>query len=135
MHILRSFDVNKPGTPVEEIVGGVIGGTIQRGKFRIGDELEIKPGIRKESYGKVQYEPLLTTIASLFVGEEHVEEATCGGLVGVGTYFDPALTKADGLVGNVAGKVGDMPPVIYELLMDTHLFDKAIGTEDQVKID
>jgi len=135
MHILRSFDVNKPGTHVEEIVGGVIGGTIQRGKLKIGDELEIRPGIRKESYGKVQYEPLFTTIATLFVGEKHAEEATCGGLVGVGTYFDPSLTKADGLVGNVAGRADHMPPVLYELRMDTRLFDRAIGTEDQVKVD
>jgi len=135
MHILRSFDVNKPGTIAEEIVGGVIGGTIQQGKFRVGDEIEIRPGVRIESYGKVHYEPLFTNIASLFVGERRVQEATCGGLVGVGTYLDPSLTKADGLVGNVAGKVGNMPPVLYELNMDIHLFDKVIGTEEQVKVD
>ena len=47
MHVLRSFDVNKPGTTIPDMKGGVIGGSLTQGEFKIGDEIEIKPGIVK----------------------------------------------------------------------------------------
>ena len=42
--IIRSFDVNKPGSEVEELRGGVAGGSILRGVLRVGQEIEIRPG-------------------------------------------------------------------------------------------
>jgi len=44
MHVLRSFDINKPGTKIKNLKGGVIGGSITQGKLSVGDEIEIKPG-------------------------------------------------------------------------------------------
>ena len=32
-YIFRSFDVNKPGSDVEDLKGGVAGGSILKGKF------------------------------------------------------------------------------------------------------
>jgi translation initiation factor 2 subunit 3 len=52
MHVVRSFDVNRPGIPAEKLLGGVLGGTLQQGVFREGDELEVKPGIRIETKGR-----------------------------------------------------------------------------------
>ena len=50
--IIRSFDVNKPGSEVEELRGGVAGGSILRGVLRVGQEIEIRPGIvSKDSEG------------------------------------------------------------------------------------
>ena len=43
MYIVRSFDVNKPGTAIEDMVGGVIGGSITQGSFHLEDEIEIRP--------------------------------------------------------------------------------------------
>jgi len=37
MYVVRSFDINKPGTPIEKLEGGVIGGTILEGKFAVGE--------------------------------------------------------------------------------------------------
>lgn len=45
MIIIRSFDVNKPGKEVHDLKGGVAGGTILEGVLRVGDEIEIRPGI------------------------------------------------------------------------------------------
>jgi len=135
MFILRSFDVNRPGTPAEQIVGGVIGGSIVEGVFRVGDEVEIRPGIRIERRGKSHYEPLYTKIVSLQAGGRRVKEATCGGLVGVGTLLDPYLTKADGFVGNVVGKPNNMPPVLDYLTLDIQLFEMLIGTEVLKKVE
>lgn len=134
MYILRSFDVNKPGTKAEDLVGGVIGGSIVQGAFRVGDEIEIKPGIKVEKKGPARYEPLLTTIRSLQVAGRYVQEAKPGGLVGVGTALDPSLTKSDGLVGNVVGRAGELPEASDRLVLEVTLFEKVVGTKELLPV-
>ena len=46
--IARSFDINKPGTKIENLNGGVLAGILKKGTIKVGDELEIKPGITKK---------------------------------------------------------------------------------------
>ena len=43
--VIRSFDVNKPGQDVSNLQGGVAGGSILQGVLRVGDEVEVRPGI------------------------------------------------------------------------------------------
>src|SRR3989338_4406811 len=43
--VARSFDINRPGTKPEALHGAVLGGTLKQGRLKIGDEIEIKPGI------------------------------------------------------------------------------------------
>jgi len=135
MFVLRSFDVNKPGTEAKDLTGGVIGGSIVQGVFRVGDEIEVKPGIGSGPGGKARYQPITTTIQSLHTGGGSVKEAKCGGLVGAGTTLDPSLTKSDGLVGNVVGKVGTLPESLDKLTLDVQLFERAVGTENLVAVD
>jgi translation initiation factor 2 subunit 3 len=135
MSVLRSFDVNRPGTPALEIQGGVLGGSILQGSFKIGDEIEIRPGIRVEKGGKSYYNPLQTKVTSLRAGGISVQQATSGGLVGVGTLLDPALTRADSLVGNIVGLPDHMPPVISHIVLNVELFERAVGTEEQIPVD
>jgi translation initiation factor 2 subunit 3 len=133
MYVVRSFDTNKPGTEIEELEGGVVGGTILEGKLKIGDELEIRPGIQLE--GKGAYAPLHSEIVSLQAGGKNVEEAHCGGLVGIGTLLDPSYSKADGLTGNIAGKTGMLPPNLTELTLETQILERAVGTKELMKIE
>ena len=135
MYVLRSFDVNKPGAVINELVGGVIGGSITQGKFEMGDEIEIRPGIRVEKHGRTFYEPIFTEITSLTAGGKEVKEARSGGLVGIGTYLDPSLTKADGLTGNLVGKPDLLPPTRSEIVLATKLLNRAIGTKELVQVD
>jgi translation initiation factor 2 subunit 3 len=128
LYVLRSFEVNKPGTDVDELVGGVVGGSIVQG-------VEIKPGIPVQEGGKTKYERLLTTVRSLNVSKGTVPEAKSGGLVGLGTDLDPSLTKSDGLVGNVAGKVDTLPPTLAKITLDVNLFEKVVGTELAVPVE
>jgi len=130
MYVVRSFDINKPGTSVEKLAGGVVGGTIFQGKFKIGDEVEIRPGVRVEKHGQTLYEPLFTEIVSLHSGGRTVQETQCGGLVGIGTLLDPSLTKADGLIGNMVGRPNNLPPTMYELILDIYLFERVVGTKE-----
>jgi translation initiation factor 2 subunit 3 len=135
MYVLRSFEVNKPGTDVDGLVGGVIGGSVVQGVFRIGDQIEIKPGIPVQEGGKTKYERLLTTVRSLNVSRGPVNEARSGGLVGLGTDLDPSLTKSDGLVGSVTGKVDTLPPSLSKITLEVSLFEKVVGTELAVPVE
>jgi translation initiation factor 2 subunit 3 len=135
MFIIRSFDVNKPGTTIEGLEGGIIGGTIAQGKFTVGEEIEIRPGIMAEREGKTVYDPLISEIISLQAGSQDVQEATCGGLVGVRTSLDPSYSKADGLTGSIAGKAGQLPPTLTELTLETHVLERAVGTKELLKVE
>lgn len=132
MHVLRSFDVNKPGTKIKEMRGGVIGGSIIQGTFKVGDEIEIKPGLANEKTEK--YESITTQIASLGTGAGLVEEVKPGGLVAIATKLDPSMTRSDSLIGSVIGKPNTLPENSYNAKIEVNLFDTAVGTGDEIKV-
>jgi translation initiation factor 2 subunit 3 len=134
MHIIRSFDVNKPGTPVEEIVGGVLGGSITQGSFKMGDEVEIRPGLPTRQKSRIRMRELVTEITSLHVGGTGVDEALPGGLAGMGTMLDPSITKSDGLVGSLVGRPGTLPDVLERLVLDYELFENVVGSREKEKV-
>jgi translation initiation factor 2 subunit gamma (aeIF-2g) len=123
--VLRSFNVNPPGTPPEKLRGGVLGGTLLQGVIKVGDELEIRPGLKVDK-PKPGYQPLLTKVYSIEYSGYKVDEARPGGLVGIMTGLDPALTKADALAGAVAGKPGTLPPVWTVLEIDTKPIPRSV---------
>jgi len=132
MHIARSFDVNKPGTKPENLIGGVVGGSLAKGKLKVGDEIEIKPGIKDE---RGNWQPLHSEVVSIMASGRMVDEATPGGLIGVSTKLDPALTKSDGLVGNVLGLPDKLPDVLMEFTMDVQLLERVVGIEKEIKVE
>jgi translation initiation factor 2 subunit 3 len=134
MHIIRSFDVNKPGTPIDDMVGGVIGGSITQGRFEMGDEIDIKPGLPTRQKNRLKMRELVTEITSLHVGGTAVDEALPGGLAGIGTMLDPSLTKSDGLVGSLAGRPGTLPPVLEDLRLEYELFENVVGSREREKV-
>lgn len=134
MYVVRSFDINKPGTPTEKLEGGIIGGTILQGKFEVGDEIEIRPGVTVEE-GRGGYTPLSSEVVSLHAGGKNVKEAHCGGLVGMGSLLDPSFSKADGLTGNMVGKTGALPPTLSELTLEPHILERAVGTKELMEIE
>ncbi len=133
MHILRSFDINKPGTPIKNIKGGALGGALIQGEFETGSEIEILPGIYNEKKNK--YEPIFSEIASLATGAGIVDKVKPGGLVAIGSKLDPSFIKSDSLIGSVIGKPNSLPDTVEEISIDINLFDTAVGTQDMVKVD
>jgi len=110
--VIRSFDVNKPGAEVDELKGGVAGGSILMGVLRLGMEVEIRPGIvTKDSAGRNRCQPIYSRIVSLHAETNQLQFAVPGGLIGVGTKIDPTLCRADRLVGQVLGAVGKLPQI------------------------
>jgi len=132
MIVIRSFDVNKPGAEVEEIQGGVAGGSILQGVLKVGQDIEVRPGIvTKDADGKIQCKPIMTRIVSLFAEQNLLQYAVPGGLIGVGTTCDPTLTRADRLVGQVLGEVGKLPEVFTELEVNFFLLRRLLGVRTQ----
>ena len=116
MIVIRSFDVNKPGADVEDLQGGVAGGSIMQGVLKVGDEIEVRPGIvQKDGSGNYTVRPIFSRIVSLYAEKNDLMFAVPGGLIGVGTVIDPTLTRADRLVGQVLGLKGKLPDVFIEV--------------------
>jgi translation initiation factor 2 subunit 3 len=133
--VIRSFDVNRPGSEVEDLKGGVAGGSILNGVLRLGDEIEIRPGIvhKNEATQKIECRPIKSRIVSLFADDNDLKFAVPGGLIGVGTRVDPTLCRADRLVGHVLGLVGKLPDIYIELEVNYFLLRRLLGVKTEDK--
>jgi translation initiation factor 2 subunit 3 len=126
--IIRSFDVNKPGSEVEDLKGGVAGGSILKGVLKVGQEIEVRPGlVSKDGNGKLTCQPIRSRIVSLFAEQNEMMFAVPGGLIGVGTKIDPTLCRADRMVGQVLGSVGALPDILIELEVSYYLLRRLLG--------
>lgn len=135
MYVARSFDVNKPGSPPDKLVGGVLGGSLVEGELKLGQEIEIVPGIQMGKGGKQVWENVQTEIVSLMAGSNSYSSIKPGGLAAVGTKLDPFLTKGDSFTGRIAGAVGKVPPLLFNLDLDTHLLKRVVGFEEELNVE
>lgn len=131
--VARSFDINKPGTSIENLKGGVLGGILKKGKLKIGDEIEIKPGLSVKKAHQQTYQTITTKILSLHKGSENMKEITPGASISIETCLDPFLTKTDSLSGCVASTKGNLPEIQNSLKIKYELFNEVIGLENQHK--
>ena len=67
MYIARSFDVNKPGSDIKNLVGGILGGSIKQGVLKLGEEIEIAPGIKKDEH-KQKFDSIKAKIIDIKTG-------------------------------------------------------------------
>ena len=121
MFAARSFDINKPGAKPVELKGGVLGGSIIQGELKIGDEIEIKPGVD----GKT----IVTKVADLSTADGHIGRAIPGGLIGVGTLLDPGLTRNDQMKGQVIGKPGSLPDATAKLNLEVFPIKRIVDNK------
>ncbi len=126
MMIIRSFDINKPGVFIKDLQGGVIGGSVLNGSFKIGDIIEIRPGIIKTVGDIIHCIPLKSKIINLKTEENDLNEATSGGLIGIGTKLDPSLTAKNRLVGHIIGLSGSLPDIYDYIYVSYDMIDNHI---------
>lgn len=134
MNILRSFDINKPGTRMTRLKGGVLGGSILNGNIRVGDQVVISPGIiynqtDSEQNQTVRNTPITTRIISIHTEKTSLNEAHHGGLISLETTIDPGLTMNDRMVGNIITKTP--VPTPYELDINCNWI-KDIGKKIEI---
>ncbi len=127
-YIARSFDINRPGTPIEELKGGVVGGSITQGLIELNGEVEILPGVKK---GNV-WEPLKTKVVEIIQAGQQLNKAEPGGLIALQTKLDPALARSDGLSGSLAGS--SLPASMNTITMNISTFDYVIGVQGTQKV-
>ncbi len=133
--VARSFDVNKPGNKIENLKGGVLGGTLKKGTLIEGDEIEIKPGLMSKKENQVFYETIKTKILSLYKGSYRVKEAMPGSSIAIETQLDPFFTKADSLAGCVVGKKDKLEEITYKIKLKFNLFKDVMGFREGIKVD
>ncbi|EOQ99107.1 hypothetical protein E3P92_03969 [Wallemia ichthyophaga] len=132
--VIRSFDVNKPGSDVDDLKGGVAGGSILQGVLHIGQEIEVRPGIvTKDNDGNIHCKPIKSKIVSLLAEQNKLNFAVPGGLIGVGTKIDPTLCRADRLVGQVLGAPNGLPFIYTELEINYFLLRRLLGVKSDDK--
>ncbi len=124
MYVARSFDINRPGESIAKLKGGVLGGSLITGVIKVGDKLQIKPGLVRAGKDKDIYVPLEFTVTAVMAADGPVDAAKPGGLIGVGTHFDPAMTKGDTLVGNIIGTPSALGPVLDAVDIDYTLIKR-----------
>ena len=130
MYVARSFDINRPGSRPNKLRGGIIGGSVVKGQFSVGDDILIAPGRRIQEGSKTRWEPIKTIIESVQGGGLDLETIHAGGLCGVATPMDPNVTKADDLSGQVMARQGELPPIWEEFNLDLDLLEHMVASGD-----
>ncbi|BFI73080.1 translation initiation factor 2 subunit gamma [Nanoarchaeota archaeon] len=127
--ISRSFDVNKPGTDIEKLVGGILGGSLLKGKIKVGDIIEIRPGLFLNN----KWIPIKTKVVSLRQGDMDVEEILPRGTAGIGTELDPFVTKEDTLAGQIAGYENKLPPQYNEIKVEYEIIKELFNENEKIQ--
>ena len=133
--VARSFDINKPGTIISNLKGGVLGGILKKGKLKVGDEIEIKPGLNIKKANQQTYETLTTKILSLYKGSDSVKEVSPGISISIETELDSFLTKTDSLTGCLVSTKGKLPEISHNLKIKSNLFKEVLGTAESQKVE
>jgi translation initiation factor 2 subunit 3 len=115
--------------------GGVLGGSLAKGKLTVGDTIEITPGHIYEKKNQQVNKSYTTKITGLMTGTTPVESVQPGGSVAIMTELDPAVVKSDKLVGNVAGLPEKLPKVWYEVNMKATLLKRMVGAEEDAVVE
>lgn len=101
MIVIRSFNVNRPNSTFADLCGGVVGGSVVKGVFKVGDKVQILPGLVIKKNDIFKYKPISSVIESINSEKNVLTSAIPGGLIGVRLDIDPALTVNDIMVGQV----------------------------------
>jgi translation initiation factor 2 subunit 3 len=136
MIIIRSFNTNKINTSIDNISGGIVGGTIIQGILNIGDKFIIKPGFitKNQHYDpnddtckKWKCYPLVSTVTSINADTNKLDKAISGGLIGVCSSLDPSLTVNNKLVGNILYEYNQLNDIYETFMIEYHPLDDTIS--------
>ncbi len=133
--IARTFDINRPGSDIQDLKGGVLGGVLKQGKLKKNDVIEIKPGESVKKHEQTTYRTIKTKIISIYAGSNELDEVTPSGSLAIQISLDPNLTKSDALGGCVAGLQGTLPEITPILKLKTNIFKEIVGAKEPLKID
>ncbi len=135
MFVARSFDVNKPGSEIQKLIGGVLGGSLHEGVLKVGDKIEISPGRSVQFQGVEKWIPLKAEIIDIKTANSSVKEVYPGGSIAILTKLDPSIVKSDQLSGNLVGLQGKIPKILMELTLEPKLLERVVGVKEDIKVE
>lgn len=117
---VRSFDINPQGcvevAAPKPLIGAIIGGTLDRGVLAVGDWIEVRPGVLSMgAHGGIVAQPLMTRVRGIRCESADLPYAVPGSLIAISTDLDPALSIANGMLGQRIGVPGTLPPIAGQL--------------------
>lgn len=125
MNILRSFNINKISAKIDDLKGGVIGGSIKAGYISQNDWVIIKPGIITCHKDKWTCRPIISKVTSIQSDATSLDTVYPGGLIALGLDCDPAICKNNNLLGNKIYKL-DKSNIDYLIKCDDLALDFSI---------
>jgi len=145
MTIVRSFNVNRQNVSIENLIGGVVGGSITKGIIKRDDTVTILPGVkrklRNDSKNMWSYRPLVSKVQGIQSDKNILDNAVPGGLIALQLGLDPGLTTQDSLIGNKVIVTNDLKDYdgfkVYEKLIIKYSLIKnlsEISEENYVKL-
>ena len=135
MLVARSFDINRPGALHQDLIGGVLGGSMKQGILKTGQEIEIRPGRKVIEKNKEIWKPIKTKVIDLKYGGVSVKEISPGGTAGILTSLDPSIVKSDSLAGSIVGLPAKLPETLYEITLKPHLLERVVGTKEELNVE
>ncbi|MFA5746049.1 MAG: translation initiation factor IF-2 subunit gamma [archaeon] len=126
MRVVRSFDINKPGTIIDKLKGGVLGGAILCGTLSEKQKVWLYPGITK---------PVELTIESLNSNGVSFKKVHAGGLIAVGTSLDPFFVSGDKMIGQLICEESSKPLMSQELELNYIKIERLLeSNKDNIRI-
>jgi translation initiation factor 2 subunit 3 len=130
--IIHSFDCNYQSEDVYinnnlNNKTGMIYGLIFRGILKLGEQIEIRPGICiRVSNKEIKINPITTKIVSLQAEKNNLIYAITGGIINVGLKIDPLLCRGNILDGNIVGLPDKMEEMFIKIVIKCHLLRRLL---------
>ena len=111
--IIRSFDINKPGTSILDLNGAVFGGAILQGYLLKDDFIMVLPGHIEHDLkdGTYKYTPLISKVNNIKASASDLSIALPGGFIGISTTLDPSFSKNNNMVGHLIVKINSIEDI------------------------
>ncbi|PIU21571.1 MAG: translation initiation factor IF-2 subunit gamma [Candidatus Diapherotrites archaeon CG08_land_8_20_14_0_20_34_12] len=122
MFCVRSFDINRPGTKVKDLRGGVLGGSILQGKLNVGDKVEILPGMDNKKF--------LTEVRGISTSKGKIKTTRAGGLLAIETALDPSIASNDKFRGQIIAAPGLLNDSVKSIEFEFNQLDRTLINED-----
>ena len=130
--IIHSFDCNYQSEDIYinnnlNNKSGMIYGLIFRGILKLGEHIEIRPGIcMRVSNKEIKINPIITKIVSLQAEKNNLIYAIAGGIINVGLKIDPLLCRGNKLEGNIVGLPDKMEEMFIKIAIKCHLLRRLL---------
>ena len=130
--IIHSFDCNNITEDIYinnsiNVKSGLIYGLIIKGILKLGEEIEIRPGLcYRISNREIKINPIPARIVSLQAEKNNLIYAIPGGIINVGLKIDPLLCRDNKLEGNLVGLPEKMDDIFIQLAVKCHLLRRLL---------